>query len=1071
MSKHNKPFETDYAKSNRASCKGCKTTITQGTLRLAVMVQSPFFDGKTPKWFHEKCFWAKNRPKAFLDIHNVSSLKHDDQELIKSKILGTESPADDGDADTPKSNSKAKAAKGKGKKRPNKEISNACNDFTIQYSLSNRAVCRGCQAKIAKDDIRVAKKNYESEQGRMLGGIDEWYHLACFAKLRTDLEFPHSGENIPGFDALSKSDREMTKKILPDMKSSSSNVKKEEADETDGPTMSKKAKTESSAAYKKQTDKLHKTLDIVKTMKRVDVDSLLDANQIQVPKNKGESQTLLADHLMFGLLKACPKCKGEGKYEMVPDEGYRCKNVYKADAKVGIDLSELAESAKRITCNFLTRDPDRVQFLIPNDYVEKYPALKAYKQKKGKKLEKKIFPEGSPSATTSSSGVSAPAGPSGIVKSEPGSSGIGAPLVQRHLPLKDMLFYIHVSAMSSAAAKQKLTKEIINLGGDVTSEIKTYLAAAIATKTAVDSVVGDDEMESKSSGKGVRAMETIEEMNIHVVPSKFVKDAAKVKPGDNAAELLEKMNLAPWASDLQSRIKMAGEEKLKSMEKSKSYKSKGGKVKLTVQDGLAVDPDSGLADTCELVKFGDKYLTAAMSKTDVAAGKNSYYKLQVLKSKIHKNKYHLFRSWGRIGTVIGGQKIQDYKSVDEAFEDFDEIFEKETGNSWLEPYTPIQGKMILLDVKYDGGVKKEAEVAADVKCTLDDAVQTLIKLLFDEKAMTATLAEYELDMDQMPLGKLTASHLSKGYTILTKIMEVLEKDSVSDSDRNDVIMHMTSAFYTCIPHSFGLQNPPLLDSKEMVIQKINMIDAMTQIDVAYTIKQASNESGVHPLMNCYEKLKADIKILDPSHEQYSLIQKYVSNTHAKTHRQYSLNILDVFQVSRVGEDKRFKPMAKLGNKQLLWHGSRLTNFASIISKGLCIAPPEAPVTGYMFGKGIYFADSVSKSANYCMTSSSNNVGLLLLCEVALGNVLKKTQAEFVTKLPAGYQSVQGQGRSVPKAEESIVIEKDLTVPLGTLADLPRDEAKNLSLLYNEFIVYDPAQVKIRYILKVKFDYL
>lgn len=34
---------------------------------------------------------------------------------------------------------------------------------------------------------------------------------------------------------------------------------------------------------------------------------------------------------------------------------------------------------------------------------------------------------------------------------------------------------------------------------------------------------------------------------------------------------------------------------------------------------------------------------------------------------------------------------------------------------------------------------------------------------------------------------------------------------------------------------------------------------------------------------------------------------------------------------------------------LLWHGSRLTNWVGILSKGLRIAPPEAPVTGYMVG--------------------------------------------------------------------------------------------------------------------------
>lgn len=43
----------------------------------------------------------------------------------------------------------------------------------------------------------------------------------------------------------------------------------------------------------------------------------------------------------------------------------------------------------------------------------------------------------------------------------------------------------------------------------------------------------------------------------------------------------------------------------------------------------------------------------------------------------------------------------------------------------------------------------------------------------------------------------------------------------------------------------------------------------------------------------------------------------------------------------------------------------------------------------MFGKGVYFADMVSKSANYCHTSQSDPVGLLLLAEVALGNMYAK----------------------------------------------------------------------------------
>jgi poly [ADP-ribose] polymerase len=63
--------------------------------------------------------------------------------------------------------------------------------------------------------------------------------------------------------------------------------------------------------------------------------------------------------------------------------------------------------------------------------------------------------------------------------------------------------------------------------------------------------------------------------------------------------------------------------------------------------------------------------------------------------------------------------------------------------------------------------------------------------------------------------------------------------------------------------------------------------------------------------------------------------------------------------------------------------------------GLRIAPPEAPVSGYMFGKGVYFADMVSKSANYCCTSPRDPIGVLLLCEV---NTCKPCEALISTRV-------------------------------------------------------------------------
>lgn len=95
---------------------------------------------------------------------------------------------------------------------------------------------------------------------------------------------------------------------------------------------------------------------------------------------------------------------------------------------------------------------------------------------------------------------------------------------------------------------------------------------------------------------------------------------------------------------------------------------------------------------------------------------------------------------------------------------------------------------------------------------------------------------------------------------------------------------------------------------------------------------------------------------------------------------------------------------------LLWHGSRISNFVGILSEGLRIAPPEAPMTGYMFGKGIYLADVISKAASYCHAKPESPEGLLILCEAALGNVFPINRAKNYKVAPTYHHSVKGVGK-------------------------------------------------------------
>ena len=70
----------------------------------------------------------------------------------------------------------------------------------------------------------------------------------------------------------------------------------------------------------------------------------------------------------------------------------------------------------------------------------------------------------------------------------------------------------------------------------------------------------------------------------------------------------------------------------------------------------------------------------------------------------------------------------------------------------------------------------------------------------------------------------------------------------------------------------------------------------------------------------------------------------------------------------------------------------------------------------MFGKGVYFADASSKSANYChvLRGQGDGLGLLLLCDVALGDMYELPHAEYMEKAPKGKHSTMGVGRYAPK---------------------------------------------------------
>jgi poly [ADP-ribose] polymerase len=121
----------------------------------------------------------------------------------------------------------------------------------------------------------------------------------------------------------------------------------------------------------------------------------------------------------------------------------------------------------------------------------------------------------------------------------------------------------------------------------------------------------------------------------------------------------------------------------------------------------------------------------------------------------------------------------------------------------------------------------------------------------------------------------------------------------------------------------------------------------------------------------------------------------------------------------------------------------------------------------MFGKGVYFADMSSKSANYCFTTSEKTTGVMMLAEVALGDMYELKHAFFVDGLKKPFKSTKGVGKNHPDPKGNVKLPDGCVVPAGK--GVPSG-VHDTALMYNEFIVYDVSQIKTRYILRLNFKY-
>jgi len=551
---------------------------------------------------------------------------------------------------------------------------------------------------------------------------------------------------------------------------------------------------------------------------------------------------------------------------------------------------------------------------------------------------------------------------------------------------------------------------------------------------------------------------------------------------------------------LPKKRKRDGEDNVSAQPASRA--TDGGKtMNVTKNLDLKIPLDEGLVEyhgTRYTVHIGDDstIYDVTLNQSDSGANANKFYRMQLLKDP--HNIWWTWTRWGRVGE--GGQrKMLGGGGFDEALTEFEKKFKDKTGNTWEQRATgPIRPKKYaFIERSYDDsdsegeedlpGADKRKKVKEEddeeeekaIESKLPEPTQRLLKLIFNQEYFNNTFDSFNYDAKKMPPGKLSKSSLMRGYDVLKTLAAI-----VGGTGTAAEIQNLSNQYLSLVPHVVHRNSrPPVLNSMDQIKKEIELLETLTDMQLANDLMKNAKKSKEHAeeinlLDRQFQGLgMQEMTPLEYKTTEFTELENYLTKSVGHTHGT-RYKVQDIFRIERSGEHGRFDTSnyAKIPNKnrRLLWHGSRATNFGGILSQGLRIAPPEAPVSGYMFGKGVYLADMSSKSANYCCSYNSGGTGLLLLCEAELGEPpLKLINADYNAgdrAKEAKCLSTWGVGRTAPLAwKDAGNVHKSLagiSMP-DVMAKPPGDTKEHGAYLqYNEFIVYDVAQIKLRYLFRV-----
>jgi poly [ADP-ribose] polymerase len=138
-----------------------------------------------------------------------------------------------------------------------------------------------------------------------------------------------------------------------------------------------------------------------------------------------------------------------------------------------------------------------------------------------------------------------------------------------------------------------------------------------------------------------------------------------------------------------------------------------------------------------------------------------------------------------------------------------------------------------------------------------------VELIFNLQYVANTMTELNYDANKLPLGKLSKNTIVRGFQTLKDLSALLDDVSLAQSEYGtsfqEATEQLSNSFYSLIPHAFGRNRPPIIQSQAMLKKEVELLESLSDMkDTASIMKNDPKDiDGLHILDKQFKGLNMD----------------------------------------------------------------------------------------------------------------------------------------------------------------------------------------------------------------------